>query len=133
MADASSNDPGTRYDFAGYRAAVLAFARADLAAVDRTKTPWVVMTAHFPMYETYDEAHPRNVAHERSEPDGGARGAEPRAAAGPGVAPVPSKAQAIADFEPLLAEFAVDIYFAGHDHNCALFAQPPDVPACIAR
>lgn len=131
VADASSSDPGTRYDFAGYRAAVLAFARADLAAVDRAKTPWVVMTAHFPMYETYDTAHPRNVAHERSEPDGGARGAEPKAAAGPGEAPVPSKAQAIADFEPLLAEFAVDIYFAGHDHNCALLAQPPYVCACL--
>ena len=29
----------------------------------------------------------------------------------------PSKAQALLDFEPLLAEFAVDIFFAGHDHN----------------
>jgi len=53
-----------------------------------------------------------------SEPDYGARGPGPKGAID---APVPSKAQALADFEPLLAEFAVDFYFAG----CGPFETPP--------
>jgi hypothetical protein len=111
----SSADPDARYDFEGYRSSILAFARADLKQVDRNKTPWVIMTGHYPMYETYDKFHPTNLASERDAADGGARGAGPAGAAGGLV--VPSKAQAIQDFEPLLAEFDVDIFFAGHDHN----------------
>ena len=112
--DASSSDPATRYNFSGYRGDVLAFARADLAAINRTVTPWVIVSAHFPLYETYDTASAVNLAHAASEPDFGARGHGPPGAAD---APVPSKAQALVDFEPLLAEYAVDFYFAGHDHN----------------
>ena len=113
--NASASDPDARYDFAAYRAAALDFARRDLAAVDRARTPWVVVTAHYPFYETSDAAHPRNVARRRAERDAGARGAG--RAAGPGEAPRPSKAQAVADFEPLLAEFSADFFFAGHNHN----------------
>ncbi len=124
-----------RLDRAGDQ--ILAFTRSDLEAVDRSKTPWIIVTAHYPLYETYDNTSVDNLRRAHTEPDGGARGhgaaASPMAAAGeasksdPGEADsadvnglptiVPSKAQAIADFEPLLAEFAVDIFFAGHDHN----------------
>ena len=131
----SASNPDTRYDFEGYRAAIMAYARADLAAVDRSKTPWVMVTAHFPLYETYDDGHRENLASARAKPDGGARGAggaSPAEGAGAGAGAgaggsegpgggsarlMPSKAQALADFEPLLAEYAVDVYFAGHDHN----------------
>ena len=100
---------------AGYRAAVLSFVREDLTSVRRAHTPWVIVSAHYPLYETYDSSHTTNRAHQRAEADGGARGAG--RAAGAGEAPLPSKAQALLDFEPLLAEFAVDIFFAGHDHS----------------
>ena len=46
VADASSDDPDVRYNFTGYRAAAMAFAAADLAAVDREQTPWVIVTAY---------------------------------------------------------------------------------------
>ena len=36
-------------EYAGYRAAQLAWLEKDLAAVDRSKTPWVVATSHFPL------------------------------------------------------------------------------------
>lgn len=97
--DSKSKDPKIRYDFEGYRAAALAFARADLAAVDRKRTPWIIVTSHFPFYDTYDDRV------------GGTKGGSYSEGTNA------SKAQAIADFEPLLLEFAVDIYFAGHNHN----------------
>jgi len=37
--DASSSDPDVRYNFSGYRDEIIAFTRADLAAVDRSRTP----------------------------------------------------------------------------------------------
>ena len=90
------------------------------------------------MYETYSDGHVKNVARRRAKRDGGARGAG--RAAVPGEAPLPSKAQAIADFEPLLAEFAVDIFFAGHDHNYEVRSSrnayalvlPPFSPPCFS-
>ena len=122
--DASSDDPDVRYDFAGYREAVMAFARRDLEAVNRTKTPRVIVSSYFPFYETYDDMSAVNIATRDSKVDGGARGGgegSTRGGDGRGAKstarPVPSKAQALLDFEPMLAEFAVDIFFAGHDHN----------------
>eukprot|EP01063_Lacrimia_lanifica_P012492 TRINITY_DN19154_c0_g1_i1.p1 TRINITY_DN19154_c0_g1~~TRINITY_DN19154_c0_g1_i1.p1 ORF type:complete len:700 (+),score=165.83 TRINITY_DN19154_c0_g1_i1:37-2136(+) len=103
VADASATDPDARYNFTGYRAAVMDFMRRDLAAVDRARTPWVMVTAHYPLYETFDNTAPM------TEADFGARG--------DGAAGTPSKAQAALDFEPMLAEFGVDFYFAGHNHN----------------
>eukprot|EP00035_Acanthoeca_spectabilis_P010123 m.178671 g.178671 ORF g.178671 m.178671 type:complete len:301 (+) comp14930_c0_seq3:1239-2141(+) len=110
VVDASSDDPTTRYNFTGYRETVMAYARADLAAIDRSKTPWVIASAHYPLYETYDDV--ANQARAQNEADFGARGRGRLS-----NDPAPSKAQAIADFEPLLAEFGVDMFFAGHDHN----------------
>ena len=136
--NSSSSDPDERYDFAGYRAAIISATRQDLAAVNRSRTPWVIVAAHYPMYETYSDGHVKNVARRRAKRDGGARGAG--RAAVPGEAPLPSKAQAIADFEPLLAEFAVDIFFAGHDHNYEVRSSrnayalvlPPFSPPCFS-
>ena len=102
-------NPDVRYDFEGYREDILAFARDDLKAVNRTKTPWVIVTGHYPFYESYDRFHPKNVASERKGADGRARGR--------GSVSEPSKAQALADFEPILKEYAVDIFFSGHNHN----------------
>ena len=116
VVDASSSDPETRFDFARYREQILKFTEADLAAVNRSRTPWVVATAHYPMYETIDNFHLANLAHWHSEPDFGARGQGDAGGKG-GVAPQLSKQQAIADFEDLLAEHGVDIFFAGHNHN----------------
>ena len=96
-------NPDVRYDFEGYREDILAFARDDLKAVNRTKTPWVIVTGHYPFYESYDRFHPKNVASERKGADGRARGR--------GSVSEPSKAQALADFEPILKEYAVDIFF----------------------
>jgi hypothetical protein len=113
--DASSDDPDIRYDFARFRADVLAFARADLAAVDRGRTPWVMVSVHYPLYETWDSAANREL--DLSKPDFGARGLGFDGGGRRGAQPVPSKQLAVADFEPLLAEFGVDMFFAGHDHN----------------
>ena len=109
-----THNPDVRYDFEGYREDMLAYVRADLEAVNRTQTPWVIVTGHYPLYETYDDFDAKNMASERSGVDGRARGRGGQASSS---APVPSKAQALADFEPLLREFSVDIFFAGHDHN----------------
>jgi hypothetical protein len=134
----------------------MAFMRADLASVDRAKTPWVMVSAHFPFYETYDDDNAHNRARRAAAKDGGARGNEEvrwrgggaqggdgtlndgsesggeenkvveaeaeadgahRPEASPTQAVTPSKAQALLDFEPMLAEFGVGMFFAGHDHN----------------
>eukprot|EP01052_Picozoa_sp_SAG31_P048457 SAG31_NODE_10147_length_1178_cov_0.886006_2_plen_224_part_01 len=39
-------------DFTGYRDAILAWARQDLQSVDRAITPWVIISTHFPLYDT---------------------------------------------------------------------------------
>ena len=36
-------------EMAGYRAAQLSWLAKDLVAVDRSKTPWVVVTSHYPL------------------------------------------------------------------------------------
>ena len=73
--DAWSLDSPRGGNFTGYRAALLAFVEADLARVDRQRTPWVIVTAHYPLYETYGPE--ANAAHEASERDLGARGRPP--------------------------------------------------------
>jgi hypothetical protein len=101
----------------------------------------VLVTAHYPFYETYDDLNEANLATERSKPDHGARGvhshssmnsnardrargshgnrsgSHARSSSSSRTLPVPSKAQAVLDLEPMLAEFGIDFYFAGHDHN----------------
>lgn len=70
---------------------------------------------HYPFYETWDSAANREL--DLSKPDFGARGLGFDGGGRRGAQPVPSKQLAVADFEPLLAEFGVDLFFAGHDHN----------------
>lgn len=116
------HNPVERYDFPGLRHSMLDFIRADLAAVDRARTPWVIVTSHYPLYETYDPQNEDNLAREARSADGVARAWNRRlqlqdAPSQGGDAFVPSKQLAIADLEPLLKEFRVDIYMAGHNHN----------------
>ncbi len=127
-------DPVERYDFPGLRRSMLEFIRADLTAVDRARTPWVIVTSHFPLYDTYDPQN--NLAREARSADGAARAWNRKLEQGARQhqdAPsqggldqhhtphrntfVPSKQLAIADLEPLLKEFRVDMYMAGHNHN----------------
>lgn len=68
------------------------------------------------LYETYDDDIATNAARDRAEPDLGARGSSSADSWSTDVI-TPSKQLALDDFEPLLAEFAVDVYFAGHNHN----------------
>ena len=65
-----------------------AWLAADLAAVNRTQTPWVVLGIHRPMYETEEYAGDFAVAN-------GLRGI----------------------LEPLLLQFSVDVVIAGHYHS----------------
>ena len=69
--------------------------RADLAAAhaNRARVPWIVMIGHEMMYSTHDAGH---VAAAKLLRDGGGTCRE--------------------GFEPLLVEFGVDLYFAGHEH-----------------
>lgn len=106
---------GDEYDFEAYRENLLAFVRRDLASVDRHRTPWLIVTAHYPLYETYDSNATITSTTEHHHPDFGARGHCGNDAGLHGAQPC--KEQAIADIEPLLLEFAVDVYFAGHNHN----------------
>ena len=108
-------------DFAGYRAAILAWTSQDLRAVNRAATPFVVVSTHFPLYDTYNDslADPADPAipgrHDPSSADWKPTG---RGGLGPAGGPaVATKAQALLDLEPLLLKYAVDVYFAGHNHN----------------
>jgi len=65
-----------------------AWLEADLQAVDRTKTPFVIITAHRPMYNSEDYKSDYEVSlHIRSA------------------------------IEPLLDTYAVDVFLAGHYHS----------------
>ena len=75
---------------------------ADLAAVDREATPWVLMSSHRPMYVSSPDFN---------EPDGD----------------MPVAALLRLHVEPLLQQYKVDAFFAGHHHDfqrtCAVFNQ----------
>jgi len=102
-------------DFEGYREELLTFLESDLDSVDRDKTPWVIVTSHFPMYDTTD----LSASSSASEKDFGASGK--RAASDSSSSSssdlTPSRELATADIEPLLLSHNVDIYFCGHNHN----------------
>ena len=79
-----------------------AFIESDLAAVDRTRTPWVLMAGHRPFYvSSSDATSPRSD--------------------------MVVAAMLRAQLEPLLLKYRVDAYFAGHHHDaqrtCAVFNQ----------
>lgn len=64
------------------RATQLAWFAADLSAVDRSVTPWIIVTAHVPLYCSGD----------------------------------PGPADLMADVEPLLLRYHVDLHIVGHEH-----------------
>ena len=82
------------YFYYNYSAAQLAWARADLASVDRARTPWVVAAAHRSMYCSCDADCDGDAAAVR----GGAQG-----------------------LEAALNEFGVDLWMNGHEHNAERF------------
>ena len=120
-----------------------AWLRADLAAVDRAKTPWLIATSHFPMYlaatplgkqpsaEEAAEAalpvaqQPWSVAEACEFPD--ADGISHSKSCKPeGWAPsnFTATSDAIKDLEPIFDEFGLDIYWAGHIHFYQTFDGP---------
>jgi len=97
-----------------YRKDLLAFVEADLAAVNRSKTPWLLVTSHYPFYETgYIPPATTTETSYLGEPDFGARGS--------GLFTndtiAPSQEQAIADLEHMFLSSQVDMFLAGHNHN----------------
>ena len=89
-----------------------AWLEADLAAVDRSITPWLIVTAHRPMYVSST-----NTGSPSSDMD---------------VA-----ALLRAELEPLLLKHRVDAFFAGHHHSqqmtCAVANQTCADAGSIAR
>ena len=103
------------------RVAQLAWLAADLAAVDRAATPWVVVAAHMPLQcssITYDgefvgEAQRYEAAMGGAPADIAAR-APYKGCTGTGVANTEATRK---DMEPLFLRFGVDLFLCGHEHN----------------
>eukprot|EP00755_Sulcionema_specki_P013818 Sspe_Gene.55010::Locus_30304_Transcript_1_1_Confidence_1.000_Length_1890::g.55010::m.55010 len=103
--------------------------RKDLSQVNRTATPWVVAMAHYPLYTEEDKEissqplaqQPWNVA-EECEYLGHRETCRPQ-----GWQPsnlTYTIGDAIEDLEPLMYEFGVDIFWAGHVHYYQTFTGP---------
>jgi hypothetical protein len=73
--NASDDNAG---DFVGYRRALLAWLEAELKSVDRSKTPWLVLSSHFPL-TSYSSRQP-SPERDAAEPDLGGWGEEPDSA-----------------------------------------------------
>ena len=67
--NASDDNAG---DFVGYRRALLAWLEAELKSVDRSKTPWLVLSSHFPL-TSYSSRQP-SPERDAAEPDLGGWG-----------------------------------------------------------
>jgi hypothetical protein len=106
------------------RTAQLAWAAADLAAVNRTRTPWVLAAAHMPMQcssITYDGVftqaeHVARNASGLETPEAIAASAPYAGCTGTGVSGV---AATVADFEPLFLAHGVDMHFCGREWSGA--------------
>jgi hypothetical protein len=104
------------------RLAQLAWLEADLAAVDRAATPWVLATAHMPVQcssITYDgefvgEAQ-RYARALGAAPAAVAAAAPYAGCTGTGVANTEASRK---DVEPLFLRYGVDVYLCGHEHKC---------------
>jgi hypothetical protein len=103
------------------RVAQLQWLEADLSAVDRSRTPWVLVAAHMPIQcssITYDgafvsEAQRLEVALGAAPADVAAR-APYKGCVGTGVSNTEASRR---DMEPLFLRFGVDIFACGHEHN----------------
>ena len=82
------------YFYYNASAAQLAFARADLAAVDRARTPWLVVAGHRSLYCSCDADCLGDAATVRDGPQG---------------------------LEALLLEHKADLWLNGHEHNAERF------------
>ena len=127
-------EPTGTFGEAAYRSAQLAWLEEDLAAVDREKTPWVILTAHHALYCTSItmgstatqqagpiEGHqnststsPPSLLHETQAKLTLPPGKSYRGCVGTGEDFI---SLARAELEPLMLKYGVDIYFAGHEHN----------------
>ena len=99
--------------------AQLAWLAADLAAVDRAATPWILVAAHMPLQcssITYDgefveEAQRYEAAMGKAPADIAAR-APYKGCTGTGVANTEATRK-----EPLFLRYGVDMFLCGHEHN----------------
>jgi hypothetical protein len=104
------------------RVAQLAFLEADLAAVDRAATPWILVTAHMPIQcssITLDGAFADAGARFRVDvageaPAAVAAGAPYKGCVGTGPANTEASRK---DVEPLFLKYGVDLFACGHEHN----------------
>ena len=104
------------------RVAQLAWLDADLAAVDRDATPWILVTAHMPVMcssITLDGVFADADARFRVEIGGEdaaavAARAPYKGCTGTGVANVDATRR---DVEPLFIKYGVDLFMCGHEHN----------------
>ena len=104
------------------RVAQLAWLDADLAAVDRAATPWVLVTAHMPIvcssitldgrFADEDARYRVEVAGE--DPAAVAARAPYKGCTGTGVPNVEATRK---DMEPLFVKYGVDMFLCGHEHN----------------
>jgi hypothetical protein len=104
------------------RLAQLAWLEADLAALDRAATPWVLATAHMPMQcssITYDGAlvgeEARYLAALGQAPADIAAAAPYAGCVGTGVANTEATRK---DMEPLFLAGGVDLFACGHEREC---------------
>jgi len=106
--------------FDEYRERILAWLEADLKKVDREKTPWLIVSSHFPIYSTYDGGNPllgEGEGEEETDADNGAKGYKHLRTTGYTSKVQPSQDLLRLDLEPLLKKYNVDVYFTGHNHN----------------
>jgi len=54
-------DSTGNYDFERYKMDLLAFAQRDLSGVNRTRTPWVIVSTHYPLYESSADGSPWDI------------------------------------------------------------------------
>mmetsp|Transcript_13081 Transcript_13081/g.29024 ORF Transcript_13081/g.29024 Transcript_13081/m.29024 type:complete len:569 (-) Transcript_13081:14-1720(-) len=95
---------------AKWKAPQLKWLEADLAAVDRTKTPWVVLMGHYPLYCS-------SITLGAEHEDGSGSSEELgtfKGCTGTGEGTVE---ESRADLEPLMLKYGVDMFIAGHEHN----------------
>eukprot|EP00662_Eupelagonemidae_sp_cell21_P023602 gene23602-25632_t len=113
-------------------AAQVAWLKEDLAAVNRTATPWVVAMSHFPLYlsqlgDTEEERTPLSqmpwMVAEECEYEGHSRSCVPKGWR-PDLRNNLTLGDARGDLEPIFDQFGVDIYWAGHIHFYQTFDGP---------
>ena len=113
--------------------AQLAWLKEDLAAVDRTKTPWVIAMSHYPMYMSQEPTAQKQFEASVGEPWLNAdrcefEGHSTNCTGGPEWQARSSSKESVGsarlEIEPLLHSMGVDLYWAGHIHYYQTFDGP---------